>query len=191
VDQLAKSTDLALAKVHARKIFKRCGKKTFTNKWKPEPAVLQWAANLLEDGQQLSSVSAKYVAAALRIYSKKLSKKHGRYKEADLIRNSVIITMLLEMQRFGFQPTRTPDVKKHNCGCSIVAEVLDGLGVKSERGGKFSEAAVVKVWENFNKKLKQERLKWKQGVLVKLLQQPEKAPGLFAEPPSLPTKILK
>lgn len=174
MDQLAKSTDLDLAKAHARKIFKRYGNKTFA-KWKPEPAILQWAANLLEDGQQLRPDLAKYVARALRTHQK----KRGRKKETNSDRNSMIVIMVFETLRFGFEPTRTPDVKKHDCGCSIVAKVLDDLGVRSERGKKFSESAITKVWQNFNKRLQRD-------ALVKFLRspgQPEKTTSLFSAPP--------
>jgi hypothetical protein len=125
VDQLAKTADLARAIAHAQQILEADGVKYFFGEWKLNPDLLQEAATLLENGQQLPDALGAYVGYALRVQLHKLNKTKARLKEKNNWRNFFIAKAVHEMQQFGFKPTRNRASKKEKySGCSIVAKVI-------------------------------------------------------------------
>ena len=178
-----------MATAHARQIFEADGVRYLIGKWKLNPELLQEAATLLDNGQQLPYALGVYAGYALQIQLHKLNKTKARLKETNYWRNLFIAKAVREMDQFGFKPTRStdkkPGKKQRACGCSIVAEVLTDLGLKNERGKKWKEGAVSKVWQSVLEKQNQDRLRLASAKHLLSSNQKVTARGLFAPPPGV------
>lgn len=169
---------LAQATAHAREMFER-NKLCPSGPLKPDARLLLALANLLSDERQLPPGVGKYaVAPVLRAAA---IKKQGRKKETNELRDLVIYLAVYEMQQFGFEPTRNRAQRKHECGCSIVSEVLGKLDIN------LGEKGVADVWEKVGKQQKQGQVK--QLIALLISDQKPAAPsdqpvtGMFATPP--------
>ena len=179
MDQLAKTSDLAMAIAHAQQIFEADGVKYFFGNWKLNPELLQEAATLLDNGQQLPYALGVYAGYALRVQSHKLKKTKARLKEKNHWRNFFIVKAVHEMQQFGFKPTRNRASEMHS-GCSIVAKVIR----ERDLDLGLHEAGVEKVWTAFSKD------KHRRALTNCLLSPSQKSvpestsyQGLFSRPP--------
>jgi hypothetical protein len=103
------------------------------------------ASRLIAGSCTMPPILRDYIIDRLRRFSRSehfLAKpgRRGRRARTNLHRNLAIVSAVSQLVDCGLRATRNDDGSERECACSIVADLLKGLGVK------LSYHGVAKVW---------------------------------------------